>query len=421
MIRYRTIQRADHGIESDQLSTGAFEVAQVLNSAGFTGELVGGCVRDILLGKQPKDFDVATDATPEQVRSLFRRSVIIGRRFRLVEIRIRREIVQVATYRAAPGSSGRFGSKRNFSSKGKILKDNNYGNIEQDAFRRDLTINSLYLNPLDMTICDYTGGFDDVHSGTIRVIGNPDNRYQEDPVRILRAIRFAATLDFQIDAESAEPIPSRALLLGDVSNARFADEIKKLFFTGHASSIFGMLNEYDVFHEIFPCYSKNHGYVMDEFTLRWLAELFHEMDDRVRSHEPLSVSYTMAAILWLPYSRAVCREKSEREKTKPDSMRLARDILNLQNRRTYITKAHDSHIQEIWRLQTAMMSGKSNNRNIVENRRLRAAVRLLELRSKLGEVSRHTSEKWREICDQRAHPKHKNRRYRGKNKRMIRA
>ena len=166
MTNPRIIRQSEHGIDLEQLSPHAVEVARTLNDAGFTGELVGGCVRDLLLGKRPKDFDVATDATPEQVKSLFRRSVIIGRRFRLVEVRINREVVQVATYRAVPGTSSRYGNSRNFSSSGKILKDNNYGDIEQDAFRRDLTINSLYLNPFRMTICDYTGGFKDLQNGT---------------------------------------------------------------------------------------------------------------------------------------------------------------------------------------------------------------------------------------------------------------
>ena len=421
MTNPRIIRQSEHGIDLEQLSPHAVEVARTLNDAGFTGELVGGCVRDLLLGKRPKDFDVATDATPEQVKSLFRRSVIIGRRFRLVEVRINREVVQVATYRAVPGTSSRYGNSRNFSSSGKILKDNNYGDIEQDAFRRDLTINSLYLNPFRMTICDYTGGFKDLQNGIIRVIGNPLNRYQEDPVRMLRTIRFAATLDFQIDPNSAEPIPSLSRLLSDVSNSRLADEMKKLFYDGNASLTFGLLNEHGVFTELFPCFSKFHGYNMDQDTLQWLAMLFQEMDDRVQLEEPLSVSYTMAAILWLPYSRAINRERSRRRKQHLDPTRYVRDILNLQNRSTYITKVHKIHIQEIWRLQKKMEFGKSSNRNIIENRRFRAAVRLLELRSRFGEVNRQTSRKWRQICDDQPLQKQNYRRPRQRNQRMIRA
>ena len=247
------------------------------------------------------------------------------------------------------------------------------------------------------------------------------NRYQEDPVRMLRTIRFAATLDFQIDPNSAEPIPSLSRLLSDVSNSRLADEMKKLFYDGNASLTFGLLNEHGVFTELFPCFSKFHGYNMDQDTLQWLAMLFQEMDDRVQLEEPLSVSYTMAAILWLPYSRAINRERSRRRKQHLDPTRYVRDILNLQNRSTYITKVHKIHIQEIWRLQKKMEFGKSSNRNIIENRRFRAAVRLLELRSRFGEVNRQTSRKWRQICDDQPLQKQNYRRPRRRNQRMIRA
>ena len=414
MTEPRIILQSDHGIVLNQLSDQAVEVVHRLNSAGFSGELVGGCVRDLLLGKQPKDFDVATNATPEQVKNLFDRAVIIGRRFRLVEVRIAREIVQVATYRTAPGYSGRYGRQRNFSSKGKILKDNNFGDIEQDAFRRDLTINSLFLNPSDMTIFDYSGGFKDIQAGMIRVIGNPTDRYQEDPVRILRTIRFAAAFDFEIDSESAEPIPSLSRLLVDVSNSRLAEEIKKLFFGGNAVSVFGLLNEFGVFTDLFPCYSRVHGYSMDERTLQWLAGLLQEMDARVQNAEPLSLSYTLAAILWLPYSRALCRENTRRNGKSFDSTRLARDIVNLQNRSTYISKVNKHQIFEIWRLQRKMQQVKPGTQSIVGNPRFRAAVRLLEHRTKFDEVSRKASLGWIKIRDNQSvtRKRHKRRRYR---------
>lgn len=416
----RIIKQNLHGIDISQLSAQAVDVVQKLNSAGFSGELVGGCVRDLLLGKQPKDFDVATNATPEQVKSLFERAIVIGRRFRLVEVRIAREIVQVATYRAAPGYSSRYGRHRNFSSKGKILKDNNYGDIEQDAFRRDLTINSLFLNPSDMTILDYSGGFGDIQDGIVRVIGNPTDRYQEDPVRILRTIRFAAALDFEIDTESAEPIPFLSRLLADVSNSRMAEEIKKLFFSGNAVSTFGLLNEFGVFTDLFPCYSRVHGYSMDETTLQWLAALFQEMDDRVESEEPLSFSYTLAAILWLPYSRALRRDNTRGSGKKFDSTRLARDVLNLQNRSTYISKVNKHQILEIWRLQRRMQLERPGTKSVVENSRFRAAVRLLEHRTRFDEVNRKTGLGWIKVRDNQPVTRRRNTRRRHRFKQTVR-
>ncbi len=420
MTEPRIIQQSEHGIVINQLSDRAVEVVHKLNSAGFTGELVGGCIRDLLLGKRPKDFDVATNATPEQVKNLFERAVVIGRRFRLVEVRIAREIVQVATYRTAPGFSGRYGRLRNFSSKGKILKDNNYGDIEQDAFRRDLTINSLFLNPSDMTILDYTGGHEDIQAGMVRVVGNSTERYQEDPVRILRTIRFAAALDFEIDSESAKPIPSLSRLLVDVSNSRLAEEVKKLFFSGNAVSTFGLLNEFGVFTDLFPCYSKVHGYSMDESTLQWLTALCQEMDVRVQNAEPLSLSYTLAAILWLPYSRALRRENTRRNGKNFESTRLARDVLNLQNRSIYISKVNKHHILEIWRLQKKMQQVRPGTRSIVENPRFRAAVRLLEHRTRFDEVTRKASLGWTKIRDSQPVTRRRHVRRRRRFKPMVR-
>ncbi|MDE0308235.1 MAG: polynucleotide adenylyltransferase PcnB [Acidiferrobacterales bacterium] len=399
MSEPQVIQQSEHGIDIGQLSGQAVEVIHRLNRAGFSGELVGGCVRDLLLGKQPKDFDVSTNATPEQVKRLFERATIIGRRFRLVEVRIGCETVQVATYRAAPGAAGRKGRQRNFSPSGKILKDNNYGDIEQDAFRRDLTINALFLNPSEMTILDYTGGFDDIRDEIVRVIGSPSERYQEDPVRMLRTIRFAASLDFEIDPDSAEPLPDLSRLLADVSNSRMSDELKKLFFSGCAVSTFGLLNEFGIFTDLFPGYSKVHGYSMDESTLQWLTTLCQEMDVRVRNAEPLSFSYTLAAVLWLPYSRALRRENARRNGRYFDPLRLAKDVLKLQNQRTYISKVHGLHILEIWRLQKKMQQTKPGTRNIIDNPRFRAAVRLLQHRIRFEEVAMKSVLGWIKVRD----------------------
>ena len=422
MTEPRIIEQSIHGITRDRLSRKAVEVIEELHRAGFSGELVGGCVRDLLCGKRPKDFDVATKATPEQVQNLFKRSYIIGRRFRLVEVLLGFEVVQVATYRAEPGKARRYGKYRNISTRGKILRDNNYGDIEQDAFRRDLTINSLYLNPEDMSIIDYTGGYEDMQNGIIRVIGNPSQRYKEDPVRILRAIRFAAMLGFQIDDYSLKPIRTDCRFLKDVPNSRLADEIKKLFFDGFALSIFELLLENGVFTELFQCYSTHHAFTMDDDARRWLSAIFEEADDRARTGKQLSLSYLLATVLWLPYKRV--RDKSKRQANRGGPIhpsRLATDLLNLQNRTTRISKPHFDRVKDIWHMQSRMESARPDDvARIAENRNFRAAFRLLALRARNGEVSQELCDRWREVRNTRPKPRIRNKRYGKRGRRAVR-
>ncbi len=390
----RVIANSEHGISRSRLSSGAVNVTRILKSAGFSAELVGGCIRDLLLGKNPKDFDVATSATPEQIQRLFRRCRVFGRRFRLAEVRIGAELIQIATYRSAPGSSSRFSRVRNISATGKILKDNNFGNIEKDAFRRDLTINALYLHPSDMKIFDYTDGFRDMQEGVIRVIGNAEHRYREDPVRMLRAIRFAASLEFKLDANTVQPVAELAVLLRDVSHSRLGDEFIKLFFNGHAYPTFQLLNEHAVFPILFPAYSDSRGIGVDDRAVHWLNLLFQDADQRVQRAEPLSMAYTMAAILWMPYLRAILERRRRSGNKNHRILPIAENMLTQQNQRIFISRMHGYRIQDIWQLQKRLENESPGRSKVVHDRSFRAALRLFELRANFGEVDAALCGKW---------------------------
>ncbi len=386
-----TILADQHRISSAQISLRAIKVIERLNASGFSGELVGGCVRDLLLHRRPNDFDVCTNALPHQICKLFRRSRIIGRRFRLVIVPMGREKIQVATYRKKPKLKLRKSSRRGLSKKGNLITDNSYGTIEQDANRRDLTINSLYLHPADMRIVDYTNGYDDIQNKIIRVIGNSEQRYREDPVRMLRTIRFAAELDFQIDSSSLQPISKLARLICDVSHMRLADEISKLFFNGNARATFSLLRTNNLFVNIFPVFENTIREQVESDSIAWLNLLFGETDNRARIGQPLSFVYTLAAMLWHPYRSILLVNKSRKLWV---SQQIATNILAQQDRSTSLTKEHKFRIREIWALQHSLEHNFANAVAISHHVNFRAALRLLELRSRFGELSTDTCERW---------------------------
>ena len=243
-----------HPLRRGEISRYALSVVDRLQQAGYQAYLVGGCVRDLLLNLEPKDFDVATSATPEQVRAEFRNARVIGRRFKLVHVHFGREIIEVATFRAnhPQGDEDEDSNLSSRNESGRILRDNVYGSLEDDAQRRDFTINALYLDASCERILDYANGVHDIRNRLIRLIGDPEKRYQEDPVRMLRAVRFAAKLDFDIEKHSAAPIPHLARLLHEIPSARLFDEVLKLFLAGNAEHTFELLLEYNLFAPLFP-------------------------------------------------------------------------------------------------------------------------------------------------------------------------
>ncbi len=257
------IPRSEHGISRKDIDKSALDVLYGLKRAGYDAYLVGGCVRDLLLGLEPKDFDVVTNAEPDQIKAVFkRRCQLIGRRFRLAHVRFGRTVIEVATFRGQGdgenrqdffGRNGKHsGTAREVDATGRLVRDNVYGTIDEDVWRRDFTVNALYYNIRDFSIVDYTGGLDDIDAGELRLIGDPVTRYREDPVRMIRAIRFAAKLGFNIEKQTEKPITELAHLFADVSNARLFEEVLKLFHSGVAIQVFEKLRHFDLFTHLFP-------------------------------------------------------------------------------------------------------------------------------------------------------------------------
>ena len=244
------ITRQEHNISRKQISDNALKVLYRLHGAGFEAYLVGGGVRDLLLAQQPKDFDIATNATPEQIRQLFKNCRLIGRRFRLAHIMFGRDIIEVATFRGHHQEPSKNVSQQ--SKEGMLLRDNVYGTIDEDAERRDFTVNAMYYNIGDYSIHDYAGGIEDLEDKLIRLIGDPETRYREDPVRMLRAIRFAVKLDFDIEEDTAAPIEELATLLQEIPAARLYEESLKMLQSGHGLETYHLMREYNLFQQLFP-------------------------------------------------------------------------------------------------------------------------------------------------------------------------
>ena len=298
----RLVPRDQHPISRKDISPNALRVLYRLRDAGFSGYLVGGAVRDLLVGGHPKDFDVATDATPEEVKALFRNCRLIGRRFRLAHVVFGREIIEVATFRA---NSDDGSGDRELHEGGRLLRDNVYGSIEEDAIRRDFTANALYYAIEDFSVRDYTGGFEDVQNGLMRLIGDPETRYREDPVRMLRAARLAAKLGFEIEAGTAEPIPRLAPLLRESAPARLFEECLKLFLSGHAVASFHALEQHGLLPALLPESAAAMAANRSGALRKMLLEGLRGTDQRVAEGEPVSPAFLFALLLWPAYCRAV--------------------------------------------------------------------------------------------------------------------
>ncbi len=416
-VKPRFISNSVHKIERAMISSNAIEVIDVLQDAGFTGELVGGCIRDLLIGRQPKDFDVATDARPDQVRHLFRHCEVFGRRFKIAQVRVKGEPIQVATYRRSPQPGNRRRRSKVISAAGAILKDNEFGNIREDAFRRDLTINSLYMDPSNMRIVDYTGGYEDACNGIVRVIGEPGQRYREDPVRLLRAIRFVTLPGFRFDAATEKAIKPNDWLLAGVSNFRLFDELIKILFNGRAQAEIEQLIRYGIFRILFPSYGWLQPAVQDEHGIvDWMRVLFNETDLRTQSGEHTSVAYTFAAVLWPRFKHATAKKSKHR---RPAYRRIARGMLNQQKERTFLAEPMMRRIEDAWLLQRQLENASVNERpRISTHRNFRSAVRLLELRCRFGEVENSDCQDWLEIRDQQGcEPKRRRKQFRRRGRR----
>ncbi len=408
----RIIPEQQHGIRKSSIAPGAVEAIETLQRAGFSAELVGGCVRDLLAGKRPYDFDVVTSARPEQVRDLFRRCRIIGRRFRLAHVDIGRETLEVSTYRARPTAANARSQRSRVSSKGRILRDNVYGDIEQDAFRRDLTINAMFLRLSDLSIVDYVGGYEDMADKVVRVIGGPDVRFMEDPVRMLRTVRFAAALGFQIEPSAIKAMRPLSHMLSEVPNSRLGDEIAKVVYCGNSADAFALMGEYYLLSRIFPSYARLMRPSRIKHTEAHLSRLFRDTDQRVREGIHVSVPYTLSAVLWLPYSAAAAQAAQSGKTKGPRLIRylrsLANHVISEQSERTFISLVQQNQIKDIWSLQRSL--GAKVDRSVLSEKSFRAALRLFELRADTEDADPELCRQWVELRDQMESSKPRQRR-----------
>ncbi|HEX5418795.1 MAG TPA: polynucleotide adenylyltransferase PcnB [Gammaproteobacteria bacterium] len=389
------ISRSEHNISRADISSNALKVLYRLKNAGFSAFLVGGGVRDLLLERHPKDFDVVTDAQPEQIGELFRNCRLIGRRFRLAHVRFGRDIIEVATFRAASGEEH---EDRLHSDTGRILRDNVYGGIDEDVWRRDFTVNALYYNIADFTVWDYTTGLEDIKHRTLRLIGDPMTRYREDPVRMLRAVRLAVKLGFTIAPEAAAPLPELAELLLDVPSARLFDEVLKLFHAGHAVKSFEMLRQCGLFKFLFPetaaALRGEEGRPALEFIRRGLANT----DARVREDKPVTPMFLYAVFLWPAIKRLADEIEAESGGSGPALTEAAHRIVAEQQRNTSFPKRFSVPMKEILGMQ-ARFENRSGVRaaRLLEHKRFRAAYDFLLLRSECGEAAQEVADWWTQI------------------------
>ncbi len=387
--RAENIPVEKHGIRREHVSPAARRVCETLQAAGHKGYVVGGAVRDLIAGIIPKDYDIATSATPDQVHRLFRRSRIIGRRFQIVHVMQGAETIEVSTFRAAHDED----TVKDVH--GRVLRDNVWGSIEEDADRRDFTINALYYDPTAQTVLDYHHGVQDIQRKTLRMIGDPRTRYREDPVRMLRAVRLSAKLGLRLDPQVQAPIREMAELIDNVPSARVFDEMLKLLFSGHAIECVKRLREDGLHHGLLP--------LLDVILEQPLGEKFvmaslASTDARVRAGKPVSPSFLFATLLWQEVLANWESRKKDGQLQQPALFEAMDEVLDRQATKLAITRRIIGDIKEIWALQPRFekRAGKVPYR-LLEQPRLRAAYDFLLLRAESGEAPQELADWWTEF------------------------
>jgi len=388
--RPKVIPLAAHGIARESISACALRTTQTLQGRGYAAYVVGGAVRDLLLGREPKDFDVATSATPEEVRQLFRRSRVIGRRFRLVHVMCGAETVEVSTFRGTNG--GDDGDDRVSDEHGRLLRDNVFGSQEQDATRRDFSVNALFYDPATQEIHDYHDGVADLRKGRLRLIGDPETRFREDPIRMLRAVRFAASCGLELEARTRAPVRRLAGLLANVPPARLLDEMLKLLLSGHAVQGVTELRREGLHHGVLP--------LLDVIMNQPQGELFVMLalgntDERILADKPVSPGFLFAALLWHEVL-AAWRECEARGEQAVPALHLAMErVLQAQREKLAIPHRFSADMVEIWSMQPRFLQrfGRRPWR-LLEHLRFRAGYDFLRLRCESGELPRDIAEWW---------------------------
>lgn len=376
----------DHRIDPKLVSPNAVRVTHTLQEAGFKAFIVGGAVRDLLLGVKPKDFDIATNATPEQVKRLFRRAFIIGRRFQIVHVMLGSEQLEVTTFRGA----GTDASPKD--EHGRVLRDNTFGEQHEDAIRRDFTINAMYYDPATQTVLDYHGGTADIRNKTLRIIGVPEARYREDPVRLLRVVRFAAKLKFTIDPATSAPIAVMAPLINNVPAARVFDEMLKLLMSGHALACLQQLRKEGLHHGLLPLLDVVLEQPMGE---KFVTLALANTDQRIMQGKPVSPGFLFASLLWHQVLEKWTAYQAAGEFPIPALHLAADDVLNAQTDKLALQRKIASDMRDIWAMQPRFerRTGKSPYK-LLEHLRLRAGYDFLLLRCASGEIDMEIGEWW---------------------------
>ena len=392
--------RNAHTISRSQISENALKVLYRLHKSGFKAYLVGGGVRDLLLGLEPKDFDVVTNATPEEIKKLFRNCRIVGRRFRLAHIVFGRDVIEVATFRGHHGDSNEKISKAN--AEGRLLRDNVYGEIDEDAERRDFTVNALYYDISDYSIRSYGGGVKDLEAGVLRMIGDPETRYREDPVRMLRAVRFATKLSMSIDKVTAQPIKQLAPLLKDIPAARMYEEILKLFFAGKALANYELMREYKLFAPLFPQVDALLKEAPNGAAARMMVNIMNSTDLRVSEDKPVTPAFFYAAILWYPLRQRAEDIALESGLTLYDAYFAAMgDVMEQQCQTISIPRRFSTPAKDVWQLQLRFERSQGTRAfKLMEHPKFRAAYDLLLLRGEAegGAVAKNAAW-WQSFVD----------------------
>jgi poly(A) polymerase len=381
----------DHGIDPDDVSSNAVRVTETLQRAGFKAFIVGGAVRDLVLGFKPKDFDVATNATPEQIKRLFRRAFIIGRRFQIVHVMFGQDLIEVTTFRGS-SSDGALKDEH-----GRVLRDNTFGEQHEDAERRDFTINAMYYDPEQQRVLDYHGGMKDIRSRSLRMIGDPAARYREDPVRLLRVVRFAAKLSFKIAPATRAPISVMAPLINNVPVARVFDEMLKLLMSGHAMACLQQLRQEGLHHGLLPLLDVVLEQPMGE---KFVTLALANTDERIRQGKPVSPGFLFASLLWHQVLEKWEAYRAAGELPIPALHLAADDVLDGQTEKLALQRRIATDMRDIWAMQPRFerRSGKTPYK-ILEHTRLRAGYDFLLLRCASGEVDSELGEWWTDFME----------------------
>lgn len=361
--------------QRNRQSETALKVVQRLHDKGFQAYLVGGCVRDLLLGKSPKDFDVATDAHPDAIRALFNSARIVGRRFQIVHVRFGRDIIEVTTFRAPAGSSA-------VTEGGMLLSDNVYGTYEQDVMRRDFTMNALYYDPQTDEIRDLVDGKQDIEQRIVRLIGDPELRFREDPVRMLRAARFEAKLGFSIEAKAEAALHKFGFLLRDIPPARLFEEVLKLFMSGDGAASFASLRQHDLLAWLFPDTHR----INSEQSMKLIELALASTDQRIREEKPVTPAFILAALLWPAFLELRQQLKDNGHSNLAASQEAAFGVIARQQDFISIPKRFSGPMRDIWHLQARLHNTRGKKpAAIARHKRFRAAYDFLLLREKSGE------------------------------------